>query len=137
MPSHARDVTDAELSVMQALWRQGPSTIRKLAEAIYRRDDPSHYATVQKLLERLTEKGYVSRDRSGAVHVFSAVVGRDDLVGRRLRELAESLCGGSWAPILTQLVEAEGLTRGERQSLRSLVERLDADARNKGGTKRD
>src|SRR5262249_23846475 len=120
-----QDVTEAELAVLQALWDLGPATIRHLVERVYRQTGTSVYGTVQKLLERLESKGFVGRDRGGSVHVFRALVDRDELIGRRLRAVADSLCGGSLTPLLTHLVEGKGLSEKERQELRALVDKLD------------
>src|SRR5262245_18171414 len=93
-----KDVPDAELAVLQVLWERGACTIRQLADILYPGGKAAHYGTVQKLLERLENRGYVARDRSRWPHVFEASVPRetliDSLIGRRLRETAEKLCGG-------------------------------------------
>ena len=123
------DVTDAELALLQALWEEGRATIRQLVERVYAQEGASVYATVQKLLERLEAKGCVARDRSEPVHVFEAAIDRDELIGRRLRAVADSLCGGSLTPLLTHLVEGGDLTARDRQELRSLIDRLDRERR--------
>ena len=127
-----QDITDAELAVLQILWRDGPSTIRAIADHLYPEGKASHYATVQKLLERLESKECVERDRSSTVHVFSASMVREELVGRRLRAVAEQLCEGSWTPLLTHLVRTERLSADDRQALRQLVEDLDRRAGRRG-----
>jgi BlaI family transcriptional regulator, penicillinase repressor len=119
------DVTEAELAILQTLWDEGPATIRQLVERVYQQTGASVYGTVQKLLDRLESKGCVERDRGGSVHVFRAAINRDDLIGRRLRAVADSLCGGSLSPLLTHLVEGRGLSEQERRELRALVEKLD------------
>lgn len=119
------DVTEAELALLQALWDRGPATIRQLAERVYGQEGASVYATVQKLLDRLDAKGFVRRDRSGTVHVFEAAVDREGLIGRRLRAVADSLCGGSLTPLLTHLVRGGELSEKERADLRALIDRLD------------
>jgi predicted transcriptional regulator len=119
------DVTDAELAVLQALWDRGSATIRQLTDALYPEGTDVHYATVQKLLERLEAKGHVARDRSGHAHRFRARTDRDTLVGHRLRAMAEKLCGGLMAPLLTHLVRAEALSSRERHELRALIDELD------------
>jgi BlaI family transcriptional regulator, penicillinase repressor len=119
------DVTDAELSLLQSLWDLGPATIRQLVERVYAQEGTSVYATVQKLLDRLEAKGCVRRDRSGTVHVFEAAIDRDELIGRRLRAVADALCGGSLTPLLTHLVQGEELSEKERKELRALINRLD------------
>ncbi len=125
MNQHNHDVTEAELALLQALWDDGSATIRQLVEQVYRQTGASVYATVQKLLDRLEAKGCVERDRRGPVHVFRAAIDRDELIGRRLRAVADSLCGGSLSPLLTHLVEGRGLSEKERRELRALVEKLD------------
>jgi len=122
MTRPSQDVTEAELAVLQGLWDRGPATIRQLTDLVYAQAGASAYATVQKLLERLEVKGFVRRDRGGSVHVFTAAVDRDELIGRRLRAVAEQLCGGSLTPLLTHLVHAKRLTSQERQALRALIE---------------
>ena len=129
MARASQDVTDAELAVLQVLWDQGPATIRQLTESIYPDRGPAYYATVQKLLERLEGKDCIRRERSNGPHVFSAVLGPEDLIGRRLRAMAEKLCGGSLTPLLTHLVKAERLTAKQRQELRALIDELDEKSR--------
>jgi BlaI family penicillinase repressor len=125
------DVTEAELAVLQALWDRGPATIRQLTDLLYPGGSDAHYATVQKLLDRLEIKGHVERDRSRHAHVFRPLSCRDDLVGRRLRAMAEQLCGGLMAPLLTHLVRAETLTAREREELRTLIDGLDRKNKSK------
>ena len=115
------NVTDAELRVLEALWDLGPSTIRKLTDHVYPGGGQSSYATVQKLLDRLEDAGCVARDRSAMTHVFVAAVTRDELIGDQLRAVAERLCGGSVAPLLTHLLKTEALSEAERTELRRLL----------------
>lgn len=125
MARTAQDITDAELAVLQVLWDQGPATIRQLTDVLYPEGEAAHYATVQKLLDRLEAKDCVSRERRAAIHVFAAAVDREELIGRRLRSVAEKLCGGSLTPLLTHLVRTSRLSAKDRQELRALVEELD------------
>jgi predicted transcriptional regulator len=117
-----RDVTEAELAVLRVLWEQGPATIRELTDRVYPGGGTSAYATVQKLLDRLEVKSCVSRARARVPHVFSAVIGREELIAQRLEALADSLCAGSLAPLFTNLVGHRRLTDEERQTLRALVD---------------
>src|SRR5262245_51573303 len=94
------EVADAELAVLDALWDRGPSTIRQLADVLYPTGRVSHYATVQKLLERLESKGLVARDREGYAHVFRQLITREEFAARQLQATADKICGGSLIPLL-------------------------------------
>jgi BlaI family transcriptional regulator, penicillinase repressor len=127
------DVADAELSVLEVLWVKGPATIRQLTDALYPAGTVAHYATVQKLLDRLETKGCVKRDRSAWAHVFKATIDRDALIVRRLQATADRLCGGSLTPLLTNLVRARRLTAKERQELQALIVELEQKAKPRPG----
>ena len=124
MARRPQDVTGAELDVLRGLWDHGPATIRTLADRLYPGGGTSEYATVQKLLERLEDKGHVAHRSEGRQNLYSARVQRGDLVARRLRDTAEQLCDGSLTPLLTHLVSAGRLSRDELRELRRLVDRL-------------
>lgn len=129
-----QDVADAELAVLEVLWERGPATIRQLTETLYSPGSVAHYATVQKLLERLEAKGCVSRDRSAWAHVFDARIQRDDLILKRLQATADRLCGGSLTPLLTNLVRAQKLSPEEKRELRALMADLEQQGRSKKST---
>ena len=122
-PSH--DVTDAELSLLEQLWVLGSATNRELTDALYPTGPGSRYTTVKKLLERLEAKGCVERDRSGTVQTFAATIEREDLIGRRVQAVAESLCDGSITPILTHMVRTGELSKNDREQIRALIDQLD------------
>src|SRR5688572_7979261 len=128
------DVTETELAVLEQLWAAAePATIRAISDRLYPGGGSAHYATVQKLLERLEAKGFVRRDDRAMAHRFTPAVAREELIGRRLRAVADKLCGGSMTPLITSLVESRALTKRELSELRELIERLDG---RRGGTRR-
>lgn len=138
MPREPQDITEAELALMQVLWDRGRASIRQLTDALYPDGSAAQYATVQKQLERLEGKGFVARDRSLFVHVFSPTVERDELIGRKLRAVADKLCGGSLAPLLSHLARMKPLSEDERRALRELIDEPEdaSDPAKKGNEKR-
>jgi predicted transcriptional regulator len=113
----AVDVTDTELAMLQVLWERGEATRRQLTDALYPGGGEAHYATVQNLLGRLERKGFVGHDRRGNILVFTATVGRDELIRRRLQGLADKLCGGAVAPLVMNLVRSQPLPAAEIEQL--------------------
>ena len=115
-------LTEAEFAVLEPLWQFGPQTIRQLTARLYPTETVSDYATVQKLLDRLEQKGCVSRDRASLAHVFRPAVEREDLIDEQLQEIADRLCDGSLVPVLNQLVRRAKLSKAERDQLRKLID---------------
>lgn len=127
MKQRRLDVPDAELAVLKVLWKHGAATIRNIADDLYPGGDVAHYATVQKLLERLFSRKYVSRRREGRVNVFAAKVAREELIRHRLTDAANKLCEGSMTPLLTQMVRSKGLSAEEIAELRELINQIEEE----------
>jgi BlaI family transcriptional regulator, penicillinase repressor len=117
----AEDVTETELAILQVLWEQGKTTRRQVADVLYPEGNEIHYATVQNLLGRLEKKRFVRSARVGNILVFTAIVGRDELISRRLMGLADKLCGGAVAPLVMNLIRSQPLSEDEVDQLYSIL----------------
>ncbi|HEY7314943.1 MAG TPA: BlaI/MecI/CopY family transcriptional regulator [Gemmataceae bacterium] len=126
-----QDVTDAELAVLEVLWERGASSRRQIADVLYPKGGPAHFTTVQKLLERLESKGHVSRGSGDGPVTFTASIDREQLISRRLLDVADKLCGGSLTPLLMNLVRAKPLSAREVQELQDLLQQLNTQARSR------
>jgi BlaI family transcriptional regulator, penicillinase repressor len=121
------NVSDAELEVLKLLWLRGPSTVRDVAQHLKQRDKQWAYTTILTLLSRLRDKGFVRQEKhgTGAAHVFTAGVTREQLLGQRLTELAEQVCDGTAGPLVHALVKSRRLKREDIAHLRRLLTRLE------------
>ena len=115
-------LANAELAVMDLLWNESGLTARKIRETLYPDAPKAQHGTVQRLLQRLEDKGFVTRDRSLPVHRFSAVFSREAYGSGQLESLTRKLTGGSIAPLITHLIEQEKITPEEIQRLRRILE---------------
>lgn len=117
-------LANAELALMELLWDQGPLSAREIRERLYAGAVKAQHGTVQRLLQRLEDKGFVARDRRLAVHVFAPAVSREEYTGSQLASLAARLTAGSLAPLVTHLVEHQQMSPDELRRLRSTLDTL-------------
>jgi predicted transcriptional regulator len=115
-------LTNAEMAVMELLWDSERLTARQIRERLYRDSDKAQHGTVQRFLQSLEEKRFVSRDRSVGVNLFSATLTREEYGSLQLESLANQLTGGSIAPLLTHLLDAKKLDKAEIKRLRKLLD---------------
>jgi BlaI family penicillinase repressor len=115
-------LANAELAVMDLLWENDRMTAREIREQLYPDTAKAQHGTVQRLLQRLEGKGYVERDRSIAVHFFTAAISRQTYAGRQLESLADKLTAGSFAPLITHLVEQKKISRDEIKRIRAILD---------------
>lgn len=116
-------LANAELSLMELLWDHARLTARQIQDQLYGESDRSQHGTVQRLLQRLEDKGFVRRERGAGAQEFVPLMTREDYASSQLESLAERLTGGSIAPLLTHLIEQKRLSKAEIRRLRDLLDR--------------
>jgi BlaI family penicillinase repressor len=98
-----------EMSIMEALWSRGATSIREIHESFPERKRPA-YTTVQTMVYRLEAKGAIHRAKKiGNAHIFEAKVSRGAAQKKLIDELL-SLFGGSGQPVVAHLIESGKLT---------------------------
>ena len=98
-----------ELRIMEALWTQGPSSIREVQQAFPEKSRPA-YTTVQTMVYRLEAKKAVRRAKKiSNAHIFEATLSRE-VAQRRLIDDFLALFGGRTQPLMAHLIEAGKLT---------------------------
>ena len=125
MVSPSKDVTAAELAILEQLWEHESAAVKELSQWLYGASTPSDIATVQKLLVRLEGKGWVVRDRESWPHQFQAALAREELISTRLQATADELCDGTMNTLLTHLVKSDKFNARERKRLRKLLDDLE------------
>src|SRR5687767_10419443 len=118
--------TAAELGILQALWRNGPSTVNEV-QALLARGDRVAYTTVLKQLQIMFEKGLVKRDDSSRPHVFRAAVAEAHVKRRVITDLLDQVFEGSAMSLVMQALSVKRATPEELQRLRELLDEMEGE----------
>lgn len=121
--------SDVELAILHVLWERGPSTVRAVHERVGR-DRNTGYTTVLKLMQIMTQKGMVLRERSGRSHVYRARLERTGTQRRLLVELLDRVFRGSGRDLVMQALSTQRTSPDELAEIRSFLDELET----KGGT---
>jgi predicted transcriptional regulator len=120
------EVSEAEMEVLQALWRDGPGTVREVGARLKRRRRRWAYTTVQTLLNRLESKGHAAADKTGLAHVYRPVVTQQGFLSQRLRDLSDRLCDGETSPLVAALVTGRNFKPEDIEHFRKLLDEYDS-----------
>jgi BlaI family transcriptional regulator, penicillinase repressor len=115
--------TDAELAILAVLWRQGPSTVREVHEALH----PSQgtgYTTVLKLMQLMAQKGLVERDESQRSHVYRAASAEAQTQRRLLGDLMDRAFAGSASQLVLRALSVKRASPEELEQIRTLLDQL-------------
>lgn len=113
------DLSAAERQVMEVVWERGEVTAKEAREALQREVARN---TVRTLLERMEEKGWVRHREIGRAYLYRAARPREESIGRKVREIVDTVCGGSAESLVAALLDYRGLRPGELQRIRKMLE---------------
>jgi predicted transcriptional regulator len=115
-------LSEAEREVLKVLWDHGPGNVRAIKAVLERRGRRWAYTTVATLLQRLAAKQCITSDPSAIPHVYRAIVSREEMLERRLKDAADELCDGQTVPLMLALVQAGRFSAEELARLRRLLD---------------
>lgn len=113
-------IQDAELEVMQVLWKaNGPMSLSEIRQTLSEQKGWED-STVKTLLRRLCDKGAAKVERRG---VYTAVVPEDAYQHRSNRKYLQRLFDGSAKKLVASLVSNGELTQEDLEELSELFNR--------------
>jgi len=122
--SHETPLTEAEWTVMQAVWKRSPASVRDVLEEV-EAETSWAYSTVRTMLARLVAKGVLPERRRGNTSLYGPRVTREEARASALRGLLERAFGGSFGSLVQHMASEERLTRKERERLAKLLAEAD------------
>jgi BlaI family transcriptional regulator, penicillinase repressor len=113
-------LTENELEVMQALWKQAPLTVSDILNQLQRKPMPA-YTSLLTLVQTMEKKGYVKHVKSGKAFAYLPVLKQEKFLISEVKRMAKRLFGGSPGKLVLNLVENEQLNEAEIATLKQLL----------------
>jgi len=126
MRRKARRPTNAELEILQVLWRRGPSSVRDVHRELQASREVG-YTTVLKHMQIMREKGLISADTSVRPQIFEPARTRLHTQKQLVRDLLDRAFGGAPGRLVLQALSEKRATSEERKRIRELLDRLEGD----------
>ena len=114
------ELAPLELDCMTALWLLGEGTVREIREALAPRR-PRAYTTIMTIMDRLTQKGIVERQRNGRAWKYRANLSKEDARAHAVAQVVENFFGGSMEALVAQMEGANGHRAAARAEAGSAI----------------
>jgi predicted transcriptional regulator len=114
-------LTDVELELMIALWQIGSGSVREVMAALSG-ESKRAYTSVATIMKILDDKGYVASERQDRSLIYTPTVKRSEYEGKSLKNLSDSLFGGTPTALVARLVDNEDLTDEMIQEIKAIIE---------------
>ena len=116
-------LSKSELEISRIVWRLGDAKVRDVVEALPE-DRQLDFFTVQTYLRRLKAKGYLKTRREGRADVYFAAVKPASVIREMIGDFVDRAFGGEAGPLMQHLIEDQGLSDSEIDSLQAALEAL-------------
>ena len=120
-PKHLRAMSPAETEILRLVWQLEEATVQGICDALPAKRKIA-YKTVQTLLRRLEEKGYLKHRTDGKAHVFVPAIKREQVVKRTVLDFLDRLFGGDPRPLMQFLAKDGHVDAEDLEELRKLID---------------
>jgi len=114
------ELTEAEWSVIKAVWETEPCTAPVIQEKLFK---PTgwHYSTVRTLMDRMVAKGVLAAKKQGKLTIYSSVLTRPEAQRGELFYALKHAFNGALTPMVQCLLDTKEISREELGELKKII----------------
>jgi len=120
MSKSPTELTEAEWSIIKAVWDAEPCTAPAIQEKLFK-STGWHYSTVRTMMDRMVAKGALKAKKEGKLTVYRSVVTRAEAQRGELVYALKHIFNGALTPMVQCLLENQDLDENELASLEALI----------------
>jgi len=119
--------TEKELEILQIVWEKEAVSVKDVHEALGG-DVTNGYTTILKLMQIMHEKGLVTRQKSGKLHLYTAVPSLENTRQQMLDKMISTVFQGSAAQLVLSALGSNKSSKEELREIKKYLEKLEGGA---------
>jgi BlaI family penicillinase repressor len=121
MPAPNIELTEAEWSIIKAVWEAEPCTAPVIQEKLFKATG-WHYSTVRTQMDRMVAKGVLHARKEGKLTIYTSAVTRTEAQRGELFYALKHAFNGALTPMVQCLLESKHLDAGELAQIEALIQ---------------
>ncbi len=114
------DPSPVEFEILSILWREGCGTVKDIQAALASKR-PLARTTINTVMTRMVEKGYVEAREKNFAYEFWPLVERESVTRGKLSDLVDKVFEGNVGALASYIVENRQLTPEQIKALDEIV----------------
>ena len=115
------NLTEAEWSIMEAVWEHEPVAAPAIQEVLQDRKEWS-YSTVKTFMDRMAGKGLLKTERIRNLILYRAAIARKDAQRGELTRAVARAFNGAFTPMMQFLLDEHSLSDKELTELEAMIQ---------------
>jgi BlaI family transcriptional regulator, penicillinase repressor len=124
MSDKAIKPTEKELEILQVMWNKQAVSVKDVHEALGG-DEINGYTTILKFMQIMHEKGLVTRQKSGKLHLYRAVHSQENTRQQVLDKMITTVFQGSAAQLIMSALGNRKSSPEELREIKKYLEELE------------
>ena len=125
MAKRLSELSTAQLEIMNVIWHRGETTISEVWHELQKRRKVAR-ATVQTVIGRLEEKGWLKHRDVGQAFMYSAVIDQAEIQQSLVTNLCNRVFDGSASGLVWTLLDGRGIAKKDLELIRELISKAEA-----------
>lgn len=119
--------TESELEILHVLWEHQPVSVREVNEMLNTHsvqkggEGTIGYTTTLKIMQIMAEKGFVVRDETSKMHLYSPAITREETQQALLGKFMNTVFGGSPMQLVMQALGSYSPSKEELKEIQKLL----------------
>lgn len=116
--------TEKELEILQIIWTKDAVSVKEVHEALGG-DDSNGYTTILKMMQIMHEKGLVTRQKRGKLHLYKAVHSLENTRQHLLDKMIQTVFHGSASQLVMSALGNSKSSKEEIKQIKEYLEKLE------------
>jgi predicted transcriptional regulator len=118
--------TEKELEILQIVWKKGTTSVKDVHDALGG-DETNGYTTILKLMQIMHEKGLLTRQKKGKLHLYEAVPTLEKTQQQILDKMIQTVFQGSATQLVLSALGNRKSTKEDLTEIRKYLEKLEGN----------
>ena len=128
-------LSEAQREIMEIIWEREEATVSEVRKVLLDRRQVARN-TVQTMIVRLEERGWLKHREDGRTFIYSAAIPRRSSQGAKVAQMVDRVFAGSPENLMTALLEYRGLSPDEANRIRAMIDDAEKNTNPKNNSKR-
>ena len=113
-------LSPVQREIMDIVWDQGEAAASQVRQLHSKRSDLARN-TVRTMLLRMEDKGWLKHRVVGGTFLYSPALPPEAVIGQKVQEVVDTVCGGSAVTLFEALLEHRRLSSKEIEQIRVMI----------------
>jgi BlaI family transcriptional regulator, penicillinase repressor len=116
--------TEKELEILGIIWEKSAASVKDVHESMGG-EKANGYTTILKLMQIMHEKGLVTRQKSGKLHLYTAVPTLENTRQQMVDKMIDTVFQGSAAQLVMSALGNGKSSKAELEEIKKYLENLE------------